>query len=553
MWKSFAQALATEVGSLFNDADSEFVGRTVTIRGKSVRIIRLLGEGGFAYVYLGELDNGQKVALKRFITQTKEMLDSVIEEIRVMELLGNSCQNIVGYYGSERSKITEYKTEVLILMELCNGGSLTHYLQRSQNLSEDQVIRMFRQIVTAVAHMHKQRPPVAHRDLKIDNILIAKDGTFKLCDFGSCSTVDRTYTTKREIVQEQSIIDRTTTPSYRAPEIVDLYQRIRVNHKVDIWALGVILYAMAYNKMPFGQDCAKAAILEGNVKIPKSTRQPKRMGKLVKALLNKRPDRRPSCEEILAHCESLLTGGEGTIKFKRSKGKTRAAGLSIPKPIETHSSPSASPEPNDTVSFSEQKSKQKGDDFNEWDPFSSNKPESTEHKRSGQFSFGAVQSTTPSFGDFEAPTSNEKIENFDDHSWVSGSWLGFDSPEKKSNQTNGNQNPVCNFLQPNQLDVMSFQEANDKNTQKSSKSNGLLLPNNNSRHRHSKSADFVRDSSEKQKKKVQRSTRNASLDDHSGSKLGKFQFDPLGAMGVALPQEQPVAIVSPVESFDPLN
>jgi len=551
MWKSFAQALATEVGSLFNDADSEFVGRTVSIRGKSVRIIRLLGEGGFAYVYLGELDNGQQVALKRFITQTKEMLESVIEEIRVMELLGNSCQNIVGYYGSERSKITEYKTEVLILMELCSGGSLTHYLQRSQNLSEEQVIRMFRQIVTAVAHMHKQKPPIAHRDLKIDNILIAKDGTFKLCDFGSCSTVDRTYSTKREIVLEQSIIDRTTTPSYRAPEIVDLYQRIRVNHKVDIWALGVILYAMAYNKMPFGQDCAKAAILEGNVKIPKSTKQPKRMGKLVKALLNKRPDRRPSCEEILTHCQSLLKGGEGTMKFKRSKGKSRgtATGLSMLKPIPTQSSPSISPEPAGTRGFDELKSKQNSDDFNEWDPFSSNnKPQTTEQKRNGQFSFQPVKSTSSSFGDFEAPARIAKDENFDDHSWVSGAWIGFDTPEQKS-EKNENKSNICNLLPPQQLDLISFKEAEDGNSQEPPRSNNLELTDKNSRHQYSKSADFVRDSIEKQKIEAPHS-RISSLDK---SELGKFQFDPLGGMGVVFPQERPSALVSPVEAFDPLN
>jgi len=548
MWKTFTNALATEVGSLFNDMDSEFVGRTVTIQNKNVRVVSLLGEGGFAYVYLGELESGQRVALKRFITQTKEMLESVVKEIKVMELLGNSCPNIVGYYGSEHKKITEHKWEILILMELCSGGSLTQCLQGSKQFSEEEVLRMFAQIVMAVGHMHRQKPPIAHRDLKVDNILIAKDGSLKLCDFGSCSTEDRIYSTKREIMHEQAIIDRTTTPSYRAPEIVDLYLRVRVNYKVDIWALGVILYAMAYNKMPFGQDCAKAAILEGNVKIPKS-RQPKRMGKLVKVMLHKRPEKRPSCEEILAHCESILAGGDGTMKFKRSKGKSRSSGLSLPKQYESISSPSLSPEPSkelDNSNNSKSKLNQKIDDFNGWDPFHSGEQKST------KLLTGKGKATSTSFGEFEAPAIEDTTNsnNFDDHSWVSGVWAGFDSPEEKtSHRAESNKS----FVVPEHLDLMTSFKPNSENvkqpqsTRLPQSSKQLHLLNNRSKHRHSKSADSTISNKSQGRKSTARSPRNSSLNG-----ISKFQFDPLGGVGVELPSVQPPT-QKPVEDFDPLN
>jgi len=368
MWNKFANAfvdkVANEVGKLFED--DEFVGRTVTIAGRSVRILSKLGEGGFAYVYLGEAKGLGKVAVKRCMVQSKDQQEDVNKEIRVMEKLGNKCANIVKFYGSERIRLTDSKAEVLLLMECCSGGSVTSLLQnKTGKFSEKKIMSMFWQIVNAVNHMHKQSPPIAHRDLKVDNLLISgEDGKIKLCDFGSCSTVDKVFQTREEISLEQTHIDQTTTPSYRAPEIVDLYLRKRVNYKVDIWALGVILYALTYGQMPFGQECSKAAILEGEFKIPK-TSYPKRLPKLIKMLLHKKPERRPECKEILKHCASIAKGGEGTLKFKKKKKSNLAVPSSANEEGDTPTaSPEPSPQPAASASFADG-----------WDPFGESKTE----------------------------------------------------------------------------------------------------------------------------------------------------------------------------------
>lgn len=76
---------------------------------------------------------------------------------------------------------------------------------------------------------NRHEPPVAHRDLKIENVLVAADGSLRLCDFGSATTRVQAYTTREEICREEEIIQKFSTAMYRAPEMADLYlKRVRL-------------------------------------------------------------------------------------------------------------------------------------------------------------------------------------------------------------------------------------------------------------------------------------------------------------------------------------
>lgn len=108
--------------------------------------------------------------------------------------------------------------------------------------------------------MHTRTPPIAHRDIKLENILIASDGSLRLCDFGSCSTRSGPIRSKAERVDEQDVIDRFTTRVYRAPEMVDLYSGVAIDHRVDVWALGCLLYSLCFKRHPFDDDGSLAVI-----------------------------------------------------------------------------------------------------------------------------------------------------------------------------------------------------------------------------------------------------------------------------------------------------
>lgn len=106
-------------------------------------------------------------------------------------------------------------------------------------------------ICAAVARLHTNNPPIAHRDLKVENILLGEDGRWKLCDFGSATTTTYHPSNQRERLVAEEDINRNTTMMYRAPEMVDLYRGQAINEKVDIWALGCILFKMAYGADAF--------------------------------------------------------------------------------------------------------------------------------------------------------------------------------------------------------------------------------------------------------------------------------------------------------------
>lgn len=103
------------------------------------------------------------------------------------------------------------------------------------------------QVVSAINALHTSEPPIAHRDLKPENVLLsAVTRKWKLCDFGSATTVTAQPTNDRERGLVEEDIERNTTMSFRAPEQVDLFSGKPIDHRVDIWALGAMLFKIVY-------------------------------------------------------------------------------------------------------------------------------------------------------------------------------------------------------------------------------------------------------------------------------------------------------------------
>ena len=137
--------------------------------------------------------------------------------------------------------------EVLLLLEYCSGGSVVDLMNKNKSFNEPEIIHIFGSICRAVQWCHTQG--IVHRDLKVENVLICNNHEFKLCDFGSATkeTVTKGVTLSIDQIRLLSDeINKYTTLAYRAPEICDLYHAKGILNKIDIWALGIILYKLCF-------------------------------------------------------------------------------------------------------------------------------------------------------------------------------------------------------------------------------------------------------------------------------------------------------------------
>ncbi|XP_063664615.1 cyclin-G-associated kinase isoform X41 [Pan troglodytes] len=174
-------------------------------------------------------------------------------------------------------------------------------------LSCDTVLKIFYQTCRAVQHMHRQKPPIIHRDLKVENLLLSNQGTIKLCDFGSATTIshypDYSWSAQRRALVEEEIT-RNTTPMYRTPEIIDLYSNFPIGEKQDIWALGCILYLLCFRQHPF-EDGAKLRIVNGKYSIPPHDTQYTVFHSLIRAMLQVNPEERLSIAEVVHQLQEI--------------------------------------------------------------------------------------------------------------------------------------------------------------------------------------------------------------------------------------------------------
>uniref|UniRef100_A0A8C8CPS8 Cyclin-G-associated kinase n=1 Tax=Oncorhynchus tshawytscha TaxID=74940 RepID=A0A8C8CPS8_ONCTS len=269
-------------------------------------------EGGFAFVYEAQdIGSSKDYALKRLLSHEEEKNKEIIQEVCIMKKLSGH-PNVVQFSSAASIAKEESDTgqaEFLILTELCKG-QLVDFIKRVEQkgpMSCDTVLKIFYQSCRAVQHMHKQKPPIIHRDLKIENLLISHQGTIKLCDFGSSTTIahypDYGWSAqKRSMVEDE--ITRNTTPAYRTPEMIDLYSNFPINEKQDIWALGCILYLLCFKQHPF-EEGAKLQIVNGKYAIPQNDVKYTVYHELIRSMLKINPEERLSITELVNQLQEI--------------------------------------------------------------------------------------------------------------------------------------------------------------------------------------------------------------------------------------------------------
>jgi serine/threonine protein kinase len=197
---------------------------------------KVIGQGAYAVVRIGLHKPTDKwVAIK--IYEKSKLVEpqrrkSVKREIKLMERM--SHPNICSLFD-----VLETSTQLFIIMEFVGGGSLHSYLKSHANrrLPENEARRIFRQMLGALKYCHSLC--ITHRDIKLENILLDDNLNVKIIDFG--------FSTR--IPNDRKVKLFWGTPSYMAPEIVTKTEYC--GPPADIWAMGVLLYALLHGSFPY--------------------------------------------------------------------------------------------------------------------------------------------------------------------------------------------------------------------------------------------------------------------------------------------------------------
>jgi eukaryotic-like serine/threonine-protein kinase len=271
-------------------------GRELFANGRYA-IVSSLGEGGRKRVY-----RARDTRLERdvaFALISTEGLDAVgrerlRREARAMARLGDH-PNVVTVFD-----IGEDENHPYLVSQLMTGGDLASRLNSAPDhrLSLEEALSLAGQVCRALSHAHEHG--IVHRDLKPGNIWLAEDGTAKLGDFGLAVALDQTRHTEPGMM--------VGTVSYMAPE-----QAIgaAVDARVDLYALGCVLYELVCGRPPFVGD-ESVAIITQHLNTPPVAPSwhrpdcPPGLEALILRLLEKDPDKRPaSAAEIRAALESV--------------------------------------------------------------------------------------------------------------------------------------------------------------------------------------------------------------------------------------------------------
>ncbi|BGP35556.1 hypothetical protein JCM10296v2_007397 [Rhodotorula toruloides] len=251
---------------------------------------RVIGEGTFGKVRLGAHRlTGTRVAIKQVPkslpsyspTDPSSPLSLLTREIHHHRRLRHP--HVLSLF-----ELIATESSIYLVTELCAGGELFDYLVEHGRLSLPETRRIFGQLVLGVAYLHREG--VVHRDLKLENVLLDENVNVKIADLGF----------GREFEKGKWLETRVGTLGYMAPEVVAGSKYL--GEQVDVWSLGVILYALVTGSLPFDDDdegIMRQLILDCKYEMPDWLDED--ASSLIHSILTRDPLLRPSLKQILAH------------------------------------------------------------------------------------------------------------------------------------------------------------------------------------------------------------------------------------------------------------
>ncbi|XP_023246634.1 RAC serine/threonine-protein kinase isoform X2 [Copidosoma floridanum] len=257
---------------------------------ENFEFLKVLGKGTFGKVILcREKATGHLYAIKILKKDVIIRKDEVAHTLTENRVLRTTCHPFLislkySFQTADR---------LCFVMEYVNGGELFFHLSRSRVFGEDRTRFYGAEIISALGYLHSQG--IIYRDLKLENLLLDKDGHIKIADFGLC---------KEDITYGRTTKTFCGTPEYLAPEVLEDNDYGRA---VDWWGVGVVMYEMMCGRLPFyNKDHEKlfTLILLEAVRFPKTISNEAK--DMLGGLLIKDPNRRlgggpDDAKEIMEH------------------------------------------------------------------------------------------------------------------------------------------------------------------------------------------------------------------------------------------------------------
>lgn len=288
------------------DSFEKYVGQ---VFDKRYRILKVIGIGGMAVVFEAmDMLMRRNVAVKMLKDDINNDVQSVkrfINESKAVAML--SHPNIVNIYDVSVKDDRKY-----IVMELVDGITLKNYILKKGVLSFHEVISITEQILMALEHAHSKG--IVHRDIKPQNIMMLKNGSVKVADFGIA---------KLPNAETVTMTDKAIgTVFYISPEQASGKQ---IDRRSDIYSLGVTMYEMATGKLPFVADSPVSVAIMQVKNTPRPPRElnpniPVGLEQVILGAMEKNPDNRfQNASQMLRHIAQLKSNPHTVFKMQHSE------------------------------------------------------------------------------------------------------------------------------------------------------------------------------------------------------------------------------------------